>query len=466
MATLLNLNPTNTSDKANNKQFNVSMFTQENVKSVLLKKSKNGGAPMRVRILPSFDFSLYGSEVFNTSVAPFKTPDMKGLTDWCIAVKGYTYFGNLWTHFLSPATLQPNFAFPRKGTDPIVDLRSFIFKSNRDRITLSDGFTPLIDSDALNLITPDPITRFVKLPAKPRDFILVNALVENNETKVWEQQILIMTKQAFGLLCDILEVRPKRSDPNVTPSFPDYLFGDITDPSTGCILEAREVKTDSNLQALTLCPSSDNKTLTGHIIKPIDDSVLKNRYVLSDPETTIKIWTYQEILDQMCKDPMIPVDLLKLAQDFNVFAYDSVLNLDLREEGEAELAKIKEAIAKKSNGSSTITNTTFTQGPTESAVQIANKLQQANTNALMGALQNKNDTIQQVSTPSLNIPIQQLISPEQPVETTTTTTVINNSNLTEAEEKEYQDLLSISMNCGSMNTDQIQRYIQLMQKRG
>jgi hypothetical protein len=168
----------------------------------------------------------------------------------------------------------------------------------------------------------------------------------------------------------------------------------------------------------------------------------------------------------MCKDPMIPIELLKLAQDFNVFAYDSVLNLDLREEGEAELAKIKEAIAKKSNGSSTIPSTTFTQGPTESAVQIANKLQQANTNALMGALQNKNDTIQQVSTPSLNIPIQQSISPEQPVETSTTTPVVNNSNLTEAEEKEYQDLLSISMNGGSMNTDQIQRYIQLMQKRG
>lgn len=472
MATLLNLNPSNNFENQSNtnRQFNSSIFTKDGIRSVLLKKPKVGQTPMRVRILPSFDFSLYGSEVFKSSVLPFKTPDFKNITDWAISVKGYTYFGDLWSHFLSPATMQPNLAFPRQYTDPIVDLRSFIFKGNKNRTTLSDGVTPLINDEAMELIKPDPVNRFVKLPAKPRDFVLMNALVENQETKQWDQEVLIITRQAFNLFCDILETRPRKSDPEITPGFEDYLFGDPTDPKTGCILEAREVTTDSNLKALTLCPSSDNKSLTGFLQKEIGANELLARAVLQDPENVLDIWNYQQILDKMCEDPMIPLDLLQLAFENNAFNSEAVLNLNLREQGNEKLAKRQDAMNKKNGvGNMNVTNTPA------SATRPASIPQQSS--GLMGKLASMTTPIansQHVQPSVLGSPYIPYTTSEQSTVAMQTSTAEpqapapdpNLAKLTPEEQQTYINLLQKSTTGQVLQTDEIQKYIELMQKIG
>lgn len=474
MATLLNLNPLNNlENKSNNRQFNSSIFTKEGIRSVILKKPKAGQPPMRVRILPSFDFSLYGSEVFKSSVLPFKTPDFKSITDWAISVKGYTYFGDLWSHFLSPATMQPNLSFPRQYTDPVVDLRSFIFKGNKNGTTLSDGITPLINAEAMDLIKPDPVTRFVKLPAKPRDFVLMNALVENQETKQWDQEVLIITRQAFNLFCDILETRPRKSDPEITPGFEDYLFGDPTDPKTGCILEAREVTTDSNLKALTLCPSSDNKSLVGFLQKEIGEGEILSRYVLQDPENVLDIWSYQQILDKMCEDPMIPEDLLQLAFENNAFNSEAVLNLHLRQQGNEKLAKRQEAMNKKSGVGSMVSPTQpqfSTLAPKPTSGLMGKLASMSNTSSSVNGLGGSrlvNPTT--IATNSVEVTPQEPVNPivqQSPEQQTSQTADPNMSKLSPEEQKTYMQLLQKSTSGQALQTDEIQKYIELMQKIG
>lgn len=475
MSTLLNLNTSSSenSKSDNQRNFNSSIFVKNGISSMILKKPKPGMAPTRIRILPSFDYSLYQTESFQTSVLPFKTPDQKGMTDWAAAVKGYLYFGELWAHFLSPATMQPGAAFPRKFTDPIADLRSFIYQGNKHQYTLSDGITPLINQEAMDLILPDPNSQFKapKLPSKPRDFVLVNALVENSETKAWEAKVVILTKQAFNLLEDILDMRPKKSDPEITPAYPDYLFGDITDIQTGCILEAREVKTDSNTKALTLCPSSDNKSLVGWVNKPITVDDLKARSVLVDPDEVLDIWDYQKILDQLCKDPMIPTDVLQLAFDNGAFNSSAVLNLDLRQEGEEILAKRNEASAKRASqqgsggtmgGSSLLTSRLARPQAASSPLLNAMKQQQIASSST-GSLG------MQAQMPTEQDAAPQILVKEAEVATTATTAESSmeekmSQKLTPEELVEYKEMLDLSSKGKPLSPAQIAKYITFTQK--
>lgn len=477
MSTLLNLNTSSSenSKSDNQRNFNSSIFVKNGISSMILKKPKPGAAPTRIRILPSFDYSLYQTESFKTSVLPFKTPDQKGMTDWAAAVKGYLYFGDLWAHFLSPATMQPGAAFPRKFTDPIADLRAFIYQGNKHQYTLSDGITPLISQEAMDLILPDPNSQFKapKLPSKPRDFVLVNALVENSETKAWEAKVVILTKQAFNLLEDILDMRPKKSDPEITPAYPDYLFGDITDMQTGCILEAREVKTDSNTKALTLCPSSDNKSLVGWVNKPVSVDDLKSRAVLVDPDEVLDIWDYQKILDQLCKDPMIPTDILQLAFDSGAFNSSAILNLDLREEGEEIMAKRNEASAKRSSQQSSGVRGVGSYQQAPSPLLNAMKQQQAASAGVSPIVANPAITPIVATTPVQDVAHQILVKeaevttsnpPEGSSSTSDTMEERMAQKLTPEELVEYKEMLDLSSKGKPLSPNQIAKYITFTQK--
>ena len=101
--------------------------------------------------------------------------------------------------------------------------------------------------------------------------------------------------------------------------------------------------------------------MVGWVNKPITVDDLKSRVVLVDPDNVLDIWDYQKILDQLCRDPMIPTDILQLAFDNGAFEPSSVLNLELRKEGEEILAKRNEASAKRASGIMN-TNTPYTGG--------------------------------------------------------------------------------------------------------
>ena len=479
---LLNLNPnsiiqekSDTATNSSNTQWKP-IFTKQGIASMLFKKRANQVAAdlPKMRILPCFDYSLYGSAAFQDSWVPFKTSDQSNFTQWAIPVKGYTYFGKLWEHFLSPATAQPvTSKYAAKFTDPIADLSSFIRMSVRNNKTLRDGVTPLITQEELELASqPRESGKFVVLPMKPRAFLLVNALVENKETGAWEPKVVILSSQAYKLLTEFLEQRPGRSDPIVSEAFPDYLFGDITDPNDGCILLPKEESSDSGLKILTLAPSYNSKTLAGHTKFPITGEQLRSRVLLNDTDNVLDIWDYQRILDQMCKDPAIPLEVLEKAMEYGGFASHAVLNLDLREEGLKELADREASYAsflEKKGGAVTSTPNVVTPTPQP----ISNIPQSSGVyatmqpqNSVMSALQQTAATQPAVET--MPIPQQtSVVTPATvpaPQQTYVTASTPSTSNLTPEEQAEFERMTLASQNGQGISPADMIKYMDLMRK--
>lgn len=485
---LLNLNPnTVRSNKAedNSTRNARPIFTKENVPSVLFKKGRNQSISElpRVRILPCFDYALYGTPGFEKSWVPFKTEDQTSYTQWAIPVKGYTYFGKLWANFLSPATLQPmGQKYPTPFTDPISDIRGFIAKNLKYGTTLRDGVTPLITPEEAQLVAmPKSKDEFAAIPVKPRVFLLCNALIENTKTGAWEVKVLVVNGYAYKLFTDILEQRPSRSDPEINPAFPDCLFGDITDPTTGCILIPKEIESDSGILLVTLSPSKDAKTLMGFQQYPVDDSILAQRYVLNDSDNVLDIWTYQQILDQLCKDPLIPIETLQKAMDYGAFSDTASLNVELRDQGQHEYDAIMIAMENKRQRASGGTNTNvmpnfanpmmnrkpipqqprpqvtmphFTPDNTMAALKTAATPDISTT----AYTQPKEINFQPVNPAISSSPIQPTV--QQPAAAPQPTV---QATITSEELKEFEDLVKQAQS-GTLTGNQMSRYLELMKK--
>ena len=443
MSILLNLDPNSvTNPNQDTSSIIKPMFVKAGISSYYYRKRKTQSYSElpKLRILPCFDFSKYHTEEFKTSFVPFKVVSPSGgisYSQWAIPVKGYMFFGNLYEHFLSPATLQPvDQKYPTKYTDPISDLRSFIFFANRQNKTLSDGVTPMITPEELRLIEfPKEPDKFQVLPNKPRVFLLINALLQNVESSEWEQTVVILSGQTFQQLIAALEEKPGRNSPIINQNFEDNLFGDPTDPTTGCVIWPRKCKSTSGLDILGLAPSPDGKTLVGFQQMPIGPDVLSNRQLLNDPDNVLDIWTYQRILDQLCKDPVIPTELLEKAYENNAFCSDAVLNLQLRNGGE-ELVRAREAakIAEEAPKVASIHAPTFSAPSYNTPVSTVSPTE-----------------IKEI--PLKNIePVTQVSATEQ------------GSKLTPEEEAEYQALHAKAMQ-GMLDGESMSKYLKLYSKR-
>lgn len=325
-----------------------SSFFKNNLPWVRLAPPRDGEPNMVIRILPGMDFSYQdNTEALLSSTEPFKTPSGQ-YTSWAQFVKGYMYFGKLRTHLLSPDTLDvSSHKYPRKGVDAINDLRRFIY-FNSGKYATSNPYTgaPTITQEEAKLIefqqNFQASLESCTLPSKPRTLVLSNILHKNNTSGEMEQKIGVYSEQMFQTLIQIVKHQiPVNSGlAPVSENYPDLLFGDVTDQNTGCLLEVRYCRNSlTNSNILTLTPSKDpnNETRLGHTIYPVSDDILRKRYILCDPDNVLDIWSYQRQLDLLCKDPLVPVTLLKKAADSGAFP-EGVLNLDLREEGEEILA--------------------------------------------------------------------------------------------------------------------------------
>lgn len=338
----------------NTKQNSVlSSFFRNNIPWVRLAPPRENEPNMVVRILPGMDFSFQNNtEALLSSTEPFKTASGQ-YTSWAQFVKGYMFFGSFKMHLLSPDTLDmTSHTYPRRGADAFCDLRSFIF-FNTGKYATTNPLTgqPTITPEEEELIKYRPYSpnntaanfESVKLPSKPRTFVLSNVLHRNPQTEQMEQKIGVYSEQMFQTLVQIVkqQIAANSGLPAVSANYPELLFGDVTDQETGCLLEVRYChNTLTNNRILTLTPSKDpnNETRLGYSQYPVSDDILKKRYILCDPENVLEIWTYQQQLDLLCKDPMFPIDLLKKAKDNGVFK-DAELHLELREEGLEMLAR-------------------------------------------------------------------------------------------------------------------------------
>jgi hypothetical protein len=305
-------------------------FTKEGIASSQLKLDKQG-TPVRFRILPSLDLESVGAENFYKTVVPYKNADGT-LTNWAVMIKGYTYFGSLKNHLLSPATYYMDHNYPPRWCDPIKDLSSFI-KFN-DKKCYPNTNTPIISDEERLLINGVQGDIYSKvLPMKPRVFALVNALVENATTKEWNAQILGIPEYVFEAFIDKpLKEKAGRDDKIVDPNFSNFLFGDVTSVNCGCIIEAR-LNPKLKIGSMELYVSADNESLVGHQVMPVSEEHLLQRRFLHDADNVLDVKSKQDLLDILCKDPAIPLETIHKAFEMGAFDPSLQLNLDLREEG-------------------------------------------------------------------------------------------------------------------------------------
>lgn len=293
-------------------------FFKDDVDTYFISAPKEGHT-LDVIILPSFDYTK-GSSEFKTSYVPYRelNSDLEdpitktaAFTDWAKSCKGYSYFGNDKMNFVSPLTGKAYNArkskkdgkiryYPPYNTDPIVDIRNYIF-FNQEKV----------DPRSLKLIQKDE-KGIARLPSGPKTYILSNALVSVDNGD-WQFKVIAYTETAYIDLIKTLSISTPKNAYGVTPAFDEYYFGDITDPVTGTILSVTKKSSGIGPDFAGFNLSPTNVKVDGRRPVPqglITPDILSKRVVLNDTDY-LDVWSYQRIVDMLIKDQMIPFTTIR-----------------------------------------------------------------------------------------------------------------------------------------------------------
>ena len=266
-----------------------------------------------LRLLPAFDHSKAGTPEFATSWVPYRDKELPedmttkspGFTSWYFVVQGYTFFGRGTHSLLSPLS------FPSKGSrsglDPIFDIRQYCRKSQEPNLQA------LVDDKASSKGATVPNARY---------YVLTNTLLMTDITsRSTENQVGIFTNAAWNDFKQKLALRAGREDEVISPEWADFIYGDITHPEQGLSVRVKETPMDSNpnIKYAGLLLSSVDGRLDGHQKWSITDapdqgaSVLAARYNIGDMESVTKIWDYDQILDLLVSDGVVPYEVIERA---------------------------------------------------------------------------------------------------------------------------------------------------------
>lgn len=280
-------------------------FFAEGTKATQFKASGN----YFLRFLPAFDEDKKGTPDYESSYVPYRSNELPedwktktpGFTSWFFVVQGYTFYGKSNQTLLSPlSTVHGNQS--KLGKDPISDIRKFCEKSDDPTIRA------LTEDKSFKERAPAPSTRY---------FVLCNVLLMTDvNSKRTENQVGVFTNAAWNDLKVKMAMRAGRNDEVISKSWEDFLYGDVTNPSEGLAATVRETSADSaeNIRFAGAHFSDSPGRLDGHQKWDLSDKpeALTNRYMIGDPSVT-RIWTYDEVLDYVVKDGVIPYSVVEQA---------------------------------------------------------------------------------------------------------------------------------------------------------
>ena len=287
-------------------------------KGVLAENPSLKGDQIHVRLLPSFDYENTSKvdEAFKTSWIPYRDMESEDVdpvtetpafTSWFVPVMGYTFFGRGTKSFISPLTLEE---FYPEGKDPIRDVYKYIdtHRTSAELVNLIEGEPYINDYGKESRKNP-----YIK--KSPREFVLMNALVYNKQEGNWVNKVLRITRSAFNEFLKVLSLKTGLKDEIVADNeFSEYLFNDVLNPEIGCAVHSRPISVGTGgFQTVGLWVSADNKTLKGYKKHPVTAEELAGRYDITDTDKVTKIATYQEILDYLVEDGVVPMDILEKA---------------------------------------------------------------------------------------------------------------------------------------------------------
>jgi len=280
-------------------------FFHDGVKSTQFKAS----GQYFLRVLPAFDPDKQGTPDYETSYLSYRSAELPedwktktpGFTSWYFIIQGYTFYGKGNVSLVSPLS-GVHGQQSKRGVDPIFDIRDFAIKS---------------DDVQIRALTEDKSYKERAAAPTPRYFVLTNVyLMTDVNSRKTENQIGIFTNAAWTDLKSKLALRAGRNDEVISKEWEDYLYGDITHPKEGLAATVRETQAESNdkIRFAGLHFSDSAGRLDGNQKWDISDTdALRDRYVISDDENVTRVWSYDEILDYVVQDGIIPYNIIEQA---------------------------------------------------------------------------------------------------------------------------------------------------------
>ena len=272
-----------------------------------------GGTPTQKkmfsgRILPAFNYQLSQADSeFPTSWMPYRNADnvdpetnQPVLSAFFAVAAAYSWFGNKQVSFLSPSTLRftHNISRGPELIDPIQDIRNFAKKHEDPAIrALCERAENKKES---KIILPYPSRRYI-----------FNFYGTAGSDRTERNYLIDVSQKAFeDLAAKLSEWRPAHEQ-ILDQSWPNYLYGDITDPYNGILVETVSIPSSPQPFNGFVFTSGSHKSLKGVRSQPVTQAALAGRYHLYGDNSALKIMPAQEIVDFLVEDGSIPYHLIE-----------------------------------------------------------------------------------------------------------------------------------------------------------
>lgn len=272
-----------------------------------------GGTPSKNkmfsgRILPAFNYQLsMADSEFAKSWAPYRNNDnvdtetnQPVLNAFFAVVAAYSWFGNKQVSFLSPSTRRYTQSIMRgpEIIDPVQDIRNYAKKHDDPAIrALTERQENKKDA---KVIIPYPQRRYV-----------FNFYGTAGADRNIRNMLIDVSQKAFeDFAAKLSEWRPAHEQV-LDQNWPNYLYGDVTDPQTGLMIDTVSIPATPQPFNGFAFTSGSHKSLKGIRQYPVPEEALVNRYHLYGDTSVFKIMSAQEIVDFLVEDGAIPYHLIQ-----------------------------------------------------------------------------------------------------------------------------------------------------------
>lgn len=272
-----------------------------------------GGTPTQKkmfsgRILPAFNYALSQADAdFQSSWMPYRNADnidaetnQPVLSAFFAVVAAYSWFGNKQVSFLSPSTLRFTHSISRgpELIDPVQDIRNFAKKH---------------DDPAIRALTERPENKKdakIVIPYPQRRYVFNFFGTAGTDRNVRNYLVDVSQKAFEDLAGKLSEWRPAHEQ-TIDPNWPHYLYGDITDPQSGVMVETTPIPSTPQPFNGFVFTSGSHKSLKGVRQYPVPPEAMTGRYHLYGDSSAFKVMGAQEIIEFLVEDGAIPYHLIE-----------------------------------------------------------------------------------------------------------------------------------------------------------
>lgn len=262
---------------------------------------------LRGRVMPAFNVMMNQADsLYKTSIMPYRdrnAPELDkqtqtpAFTPFFVNIQSHRFFGAKERSFLSPRTLQiMEGATAEQTADPLIDLYNGIKRTK--------------DEDLIKLYlkkADDKKNSRPKVPLPSKQAVM--NFYHEGENGAWETSLLVLSRGAMDHMKEQLAWPVPSGKTPHDPNWPEFLFGDITDPENGLLATVSLTKLE-NISAHCLHFSTKKYSLDGAVVKKIPASELANRYDILSLDVLV-IPTYQQIVDIIVQETDIDLELVK-----------------------------------------------------------------------------------------------------------------------------------------------------------